>query len=169
MIVIKLPVLLLAFTLIACTPFGGFKPPPAGWTYYADGGATKQEIEIVYLECGFPVPGDFRDFSKELLVKLGFDDVDKQYAALAAKYHCMKDAGFPIGKLNDPCQVGYGRSFWPACQPGAVIPKRSVENRLNSSYCNFYPKAKVCQSENTPSSVEKNTLVKQKWMLIAPP
>lgn|GEM_PF-1635139 len=159
----------LTFILTACTPFGGFMPPPAGWTYYAGGGATQKEIEMAYLECGFPYPGDFREMPRKLGEKLGFlDDVDKEYAALAEKYHCMKDAGFPTGELKDPCVVGYGRDHWPACKPDSVIPKRSVANRLNSPYCKLIPKAKICQLDYDPSKVETSTHENPKPISVAP-
>jgi hypothetical protein len=31
-----------------------------------------------------------------------------------------------------------------------VIPKRSVENRLNSLYCQHYPKVSICQPTHKP-------------------
>lgn len=139
------------------------KPPPDGWTYYAGNGATQREIEIAYLECGFPVPGDFRDFPRELLVKIGFDDVGKQYAALAAQHYCMKNSGFPTGKSYEPClpkKLATGElvyPHYPACQPGAVIPVRSIENRLNSPYCKLYPKARLCQPDYDPATHRMDT------------
>jgi hypothetical protein len=169
MIFIKWPALSLALVLTACTPFGGFKPPPAGWTYYAGAGTTQKEIEMAYLECGFPYPGDFREMPRELQAKLGFlDDVDKQYAALAEKYRCMKNAGFPTGKLEDPCALGYGKNDWPACKPDTVILKRSVENRLNSPFCQIYPQIKICQPDYDPSRVEPSKQVSPISIPIAP-
>lgn len=140
-----------ALFICGCTPFGGFKPPPSGWMYYAANGATQRDIEVAYLECGFPVPGDFRDYDRDLLVRMGFGDVKKQYAALAAMHYCMKNAGFPTGG-RDPCeplvdvrteQLIY--PDYPVCKTDALIPKRSVENRINSPFCKLYPKAQVCQ------------------------
>jgi hypothetical protein len=152
MMFFKWAAITLVLALTACTPFGGFKPPPDGWTYYAGRGATQKEIEMVYLECGFPYPGDFREMPREVQAKLGFlDEVEKQNAALANKYYCMKDAGFPIDKLEDPCAVSSRRNDWPACKSDADIPKRSLENRLNSPYCKAYPKTKICQPNYDPS------------------
>ena len=39
------------------------------------------------------------------------------------------------------------------CKPdaAALIPKRSIENRLNSPYCKAYPKTKNCQYDYDPS------------------
>ena len=161
------PLILLLFA--ACTPFGGFKPPPAGWTYYAGSGATQLEIEAAYLECGFPYPGDFWEMPKELQEKLGFfNNTDKQYAALAERYHCMKNAGFPIKLIEDPCVVGYGRSSWPACELHAKIPKRSMANRINNPYCKIYPQVKICQSNYAPSAVEDKSNPEPKALSVAP-
>lgn len=151
-----LPVLLCA-GLAGCV-WNIDKPPPDGWTYYAGNGATQREIEKAYLECGFPVPGDFRDFPRELLKIIGFDEIGKQYAALAAQHYCMKNSGFPTGNSYEPClprklttgELVYPR--YPVCQPGAVIPVRSVENRLNSPYCKLYPKVRLCQPDYDPST-----------------
>ncbi|WP_019219056.1 MULTISPECIES: hypothetical protein [Bartonella] len=33
----------------------------------------------------------------------------------------------------------------PICRPGAVMPQRSVERRLNSPYCKKYKNALECQ------------------------
>jgi len=134
------------------------KPPPPGWTYYAGNGATQREIESAYLECGFPVPGDFSNFTRELLAQLGVESIHKQYAALAQKYYCMKNSGFPVGKLRDPCQPGYTSTGqlverdYTACKAGAVIPKRSVENRISSPFCKVYSTAPLCQTNYDPTS-----------------
>lgn len=135
------------------------QPPPAGWTYHTGNGATQKEIEAAYLECGFPVPGDFRQFSNDLLVRLGVGDVHKQYAALAEQEYCLRNAGFPMGGLRDPCETDYAKNNYPVCQPGAVIPRRSIENRLNSPYCNIYPKAAICQPAYDPRAPQTTTSI----------
>ncbi len=78
---------------------------------------------------------------------------------------CMQNAGFSYSGDKETCKR------WkdlPACEPDAVIPKRSVANRLNSPFCKLIPKAKICQPDYDPSEVETNTPANPKPISVAP-
>jgi hypothetical protein len=115
---------------------------------------SESEIRLALLECGSNVPGDFREFHKPdgngfLLPMLPFNDF-----ILVVK--CMKNAGFANSQFGKTCNHPNAKDL-PACSPDAVIPVRSVANRLNSPFCQLVPKAKICQPDYDPSKVEPNT------------
>jgi hypothetical protein len=76
----------------------------------------------------------------------------------------MKNSGF---SYNDDrkCAGGTnmnGKLVIPApCKPEAValIPKRNIENRLNSPYCKTYPKTKICQRDYDPTKDDLSPLI----------
>ncbi len=151
----------LCFGLIACTPFGGFKPPPKWWTYFKGNGASEEEIRIALLECGSDVPGEFFDFPK--LPKRFLRDYTR--GETTAINQCMINSGFPFNgtpvcaTLIDT-RTGLPVPPFPACMPGWVPIQRSVENRLNSAYCKAYPKVRLCQPV-VVSEAEWNELHKE--------
>lgn len=68
---------------------------------------------------------------------------DEKFNAEESVNTCMIQAGF---------QDKLGRVKWcekyenlPICQPGAVIPQRSVERRLNSPHCKENKEQPECQ------------------------
>ena len=155
------------------------QPPPEEWTLFSGKGATKEMIDLARFECGYPFP----------MAMFGYPE---SYAPLARKYGYIPETKEgdeklqSINILSRKCMVDSGFSYrgydicrgWTdtqthkhvpnrslACQPNAVIPVRSVENRINSRYCKEYPNARVCQLDlsapysppKTPSSnTEKN-------------
>lgn len=136
---------------------------PMSWTYYLGGGSSESEIRMALLECGSNVPGDFREFSRPdgkgfLLPQQGLNEI-------ILKEKCMQNAGFAYNGDKETCKR------WrdlPACKSDAVIPKRSVENRLHSPFCQIYPQIKICQPDYDPSRVEPNKQVKSKQISVAP-
>ncbi len=137
----------LCFGLIACTPFGGFKPPPKWWTYFEGNGASEEEIRIAFLECGSDVPGNFFEFP-QLPEKFLRDD---GRSATASVTQCMINSGFRFNGSTPICATRIDTRTelpvppFPACMPGWVPTLRSVENRLNSAYCKTYPETRLCQ------------------------
>jgi hypothetical protein len=112
-------------------------------------GATDVEIRKALFECGLSprgIPG----------MSGGFLEADKndhpgpsEKGYLSPKENryilsilCMEGSGFTsmIDSYNYYCtwfshNPFIRRMYLPACQPGVVPPKRSVERRLNSNYC----------------------------------
>lgn len=133
--------------LIACTPFGGFKPPPRWWTYFKGNGVSEEEIRIALLECGSDVPGESFEFLK-LPEKFLRDDVRSEGPAVT---QCMINSGFrfngrtPICATRIDTSTGLSIPPFPPCMPGWVPTPRNVENRLNSAYCKTYPETRLCQ------------------------
>lgn len=119
------------------------KPPPLWWTLFSGSGASEYEIRMALLECGSSIPGDPIEYRTVPEGGLNEDILVQE---------CMQNAGFPFTGRKDTC-AGWkdtvtGRHIpadYPACKPGAVIPVRSVENRLKSPYCKAYPKAMLCR------------------------
>lgn len=148
-------VFLMFFCVIGCTPFGGFKPPPMWWERFLGGDANEAQIKVAMLECGSNLPGESIEFPSPdgkgfLLPQQGINQI-----ILISR--CMQDAGFPF-RDTGTCQRW---NDLPACKYDAVIPKRSVENRLNSRFCQIVPKAKICHPEYNQSKDDPSTRVNQ--------
>lgn len=81
---------------------------------------------------------------------------------------CMQNAGFASREFKNECAHPNAKDF-PACKPDAVIPKRSVETRLNSPYCKIYPKTRLCQpvvvSEAEWNEVHKDEIAARRLKL----
>ncbi len=125
---------------------------PTAWVdSFRSNGASRDEIRKAFLECGASVPGD----TVEYLTPDGkrFPELGANENILVVK--CMERSGFRNNSYI-PCR-GWSENDkhvpnnLPACQSDAVIPVRSVENRLNSPYCKSYPKTKICQPDYAPS------------------
>ncbi|WP_375700671.1 hypothetical protein [Bartonella sp. OC74QHHN] len=108
------------------------KPPPGEVYGWLKPGADFTEIGKALLECGMPSLIDPDSENRNLSLN--------QMASIDA---CMVQAGF---------RDRYGGPYWcynykdlPICQPGAVIPKRNVEKRLNSPFCKRYKNASECK------------------------
>lgn len=132
------------------------KPPPPWWTYFSGNGASELEIRIALLECGASIPGDPMEY--QAVRYGGVNEI-----LLVEK--CMEVSGFPIKDRLNTCagrkDTVTGRHIpadYPACKPGAVIPVRSVENRLKSPYCKAYPKAMLCRRPDDPVIIQIDSL-----------
>jgi hypothetical protein len=145
----RLVVFLVFFGLSGCIS-NIDRPPPAWWIGFSGDGGREADIRAALLECGSNVPGDSVEFSAPdgkvfLLPQQGLNEI-------ILVQRCMRNAGIPYAR--DSC------TRWkdlPACSPDAVIPVRSVANRLNSPFCQLVPRAKICQPDYDPSKVEPNT------------
>ncbi|MEL6094125.1 hypothetical protein [Bartonella schoenbuchensis] len=100
-------------------------------------GADFTEIGKALLECGMPTPYDV--------------DPENQKASINTKatiYACMLQDGFRYKDKEVLNMGGWCYTFreenLPICQPGAVIPKRSVKKRLNSPFCKQHPEQYEC-------------------------
>ncbi|WP_375611059.1 MULTISPECIES: hypothetical protein [unclassified Bartonella] len=113
-----------------------FKPAPGYMYMWEKNGVTDfTEIGKALLECGMPTPYDEDSESREQSIN-----------AQATVHACMIQSGF---HYKDEHEGGWCYTFkeenLPICQPGAVIPQRSVEKRLNSPFCKRYKNADECQ------------------------
>ncbi|WP_273760806.1 hypothetical protein [Bartonella sp. ML70XJBT.G] len=110
--------------------------PPAGYlSMWEKPGADFTEVGKALLECGMPTPYGEDSENRKLSVN---ED--------ATIYACMIQSGF---RYKDEHEGGWCYTFkeknLPICRPGAVIPKRSVEKRLNSPFCKRYKNSRKCQ------------------------
>ncbi len=121
--------ILISLLTTACTPFGGFKPPPPYWQSFSAPNASSVTVIAALMECGNVYVRDFQDTS-----------LPKGYFAAAEV--CMQNSGFKI-EGGGVCKTWAKND--PECQPDAVIPTRSVERRLNNPFCKKYPKHNLCQ------------------------
>ncbi|WP_208433228.1 hypothetical protein [Bartonella taylorii] len=112
-----------------------FKPSPGYIYMWEKPGADFTEVGKALLECGMPTPYDVDPESREQSIN-----------AQATVHACMIQAGF---RYKNEHEGGWCYTFkeenLPICQPGAVIPKRSVKKRLNSPFCKRYKNADECQ------------------------
>nr|WP_315260287.1 hypothetical protein [uncultured Limnohabitans sp.] len=166
------------FGIFLCGLFAGCPGPlnvPTAWVdSFTRNGATTSEVRAALLECGASVPG----YESEYLTPEGrrFPPAFKEAEHIFIG-KCMRNSGYPYND-DRACAGGTdmnGKSVIPApCRPDAVvlIPKRSIENRLNSPYCKTYPKTKICQRDYDPSkdglSPPVNPKPSQKSISIAP-
>lgn len=137
---------------------------PMSWTYYLGNDASEIEIRMALLECGSNVPGDFREFHNP--EGKGFLTRAQNLNDIFLIEKCMQNAGFSYSDEGRETCVRW--KDLPACKPDAFIPKRSVENRLNSLYCKIYPKTKICQPEYSPSAGQADMQASPKSVLIVP-
>jgi len=117
--------ILLAVVIGGCGIEKSFQPPGPTYSYFKKPGASELDVKKVMLECGIePISGKS--------AKTGNNDMNTFFLA---KW-CMDKAGYKSVNLEikKSCQLEHNKQY-PACQPGAVIPKPSVERRLNSEYC----------------------------------
>ncbi|MEL6088583.1 hypothetical protein [Bartonella schoenbuchensis] len=111
-----------------------FNKPPEGYlTAWEKPGADFTEIGKALLECGMPTPYD--------------KDPENQKQSINAKatiYACMIQDGFRDKAGGGTWCENYKSENLPICQPGAVIPRRSVKKRLNSPFCKQHPEQYEC-------------------------
>ncbi|WP_396584094.1 hypothetical protein [Bartonella grahamii] len=124
--------LLILLTVAGCDIENIDKPAPGYVSMWEKSGADSTEVGKALLECGMPS-----------LIDPDSENRKQSINAKATTYTCMIQAGF---------RDRYGGPYWcynykdlPICQPGAVIPKRNVEKRLNSPFCKRYKNASECK------------------------
>ncbi|QEE12015.1 hypothetical protein MNL01_03155 [Bartonella krasnovii] len=108
------------------------KPPRGEVAVWEKPGADFTEVGKALLECGMP----HLNYLEAENQKLNNNEI-------ATIYACMVQAGFRK-KSGGPYWC-YNYKNLPICRPGAVIPKRSVEKRLNSPYCKRSPVQPECK------------------------
>jgi len=112
--------LLLLIMLTGCT-HKPFQPPRDEYEMWLTPDVSRIDVFKSLLECGMTDPLD------------GNVELNGQFdlnGYVAAK-RCMESLGY----VNVHSPICSESSTLPACQPGAKIPKPSVERRLNSKYC----------------------------------
>ncbi|WP_273760810.1 hypothetical protein [Bartonella sp. ML70XJBT.G] len=110
-------------------------PPPGEVYEWIKPGADFTEVGKALLECGLP----HLNYLEDEVQKLSNND----NATIDA---CMVQSGFRYkDKWAGTWCENYKAENLPICRPGAVIPKRSVEKRLNSPFCKRYKNSRKCQ------------------------
>jgi hypothetical protein len=139
--------MIILLTLSGCSNFSISninQPTPSAWEAWFRKGTTYLEIKKAMLECGAP----HSEVSRFIYESAGINGIDEQMNHIFLVGACMEKAGF----------VNRGRSFeqactdsnfperrsYPACRPGAAIPQRSVERRLNSWLCKLETDREYC-------------------------
>ena len=112
----------LSLLLVPSMAFCGGKPRPPYYSDWTKPGATVLDVKKIILECGWPSP----DPSNREIQRAEMTLNDQALTEL-----CMMRSGFIC---QDKSWCHYQPDL-PACQPGAGIPKPSVERRLNGRYC----------------------------------
>ncbi|MEL6088847.1 hypothetical protein [Bartonella schoenbuchensis] len=121
----------IALLSIAGCSLGG--PPTGSLAAWEKPGADFTEVGKALLECGMPTPYDI--------------DPENQKASINTKatiYACMLQDGFRDKVGGGTWCENYKSENLPICQPGAVIPRRSVKKRLNSPFCKQHPEQYEC-------------------------
>ncbi|QEE08875.1 phage protein [Bartonella kosoyi] len=134
--ILKLLSVLVLFIIAGCGIENIDKPPLGNVYGWEKPGADFTEVGKALLECGMPSP-EYLDRENR---RLSYNDS-------ATIYACMIQAGFHDKlerEIGTWCE-NFKEENLPICQPGAVIPKRSVEKRLNSPFCKRSPEQPECK------------------------
>ncbi|EJF78441.1 Uncharacterised protein [Candidatus Bartonella washoeensis] len=132
--ILKLLSLLILLNITGCDIENIDKPAPAYLSMWEKPGADFTEVGKALLECGMPTPYDEDSENRKVSIN-----------AKATIYACMIQAGFRYkDKWGGWCYT-FKEENLPICRPGAVIPQRSVEKRLNSPFCKQYKNSRKCQ------------------------
>ncbi|UNF39837.1 hypothetical protein MNL09_04950 [Bartonella krasnovii] len=132
--ILKLLSVLVLFMIAGCN----FLKPSPGYIYmWEKPGANFTEVGKALLECGMPTPYDEDSENRKVSIN-----------AKATIYACMIQSGFrykdeQVARAGGPCYT-FKEENLPICQPGAVIPQRSVKRRLNSPFCKKHPEQYEC-------------------------
>jgi len=124
-----LVILTLLLGLTGCGIKKAFQPLPAPYEFWSKSGASKLDIKKSMLECGMNVDGSGGGGGSG-----GGEPFD--YNDYFLSELCMESQGYldSFWTVKEGCKQ---HPNLPACQPDAVIPKPSVERRLNSKYCQY--------------------------------
>lgn len=129
------------FSILISVASGGcagrepFQPPPPEYKMWRKAGASDVDVKISLLECGYPDP-----FSSG---KYSWGENEAVLADI-----CMQADGFNFQSDREWRSVACPASLEsriPACGPGTKPPRRSVELRLGSPFCQKFPSADACQ------------------------
>lgn len=120
------------------------KPAPEAYEKWMKPGLSQIDIKKAMLECGAPhyaVTGFMYEKA------LGLKTLDEQLSHAFMVSACMEKSGFVArwDSVEQSCRKFPKYQFYPACQPGAVIPERSVERRLNSWHCKLKTDREYCR------------------------
>jgi hypothetical protein len=113
------------------------KPAPDPYAAWERQGESNLDVMKAYLECGGTHPLNNSEFAK----KVPYNFNGETLAEI-----CLEHSGYNrvvYSERKPTCSKAYNKKY-PACQPDAVIPVRSVERRLNSEFCKHYPKNPAC-------------------------
>ncbi|MCZ2159275.1 hypothetical protein NPX99_08510 [Bartonella sp. 220] len=129
----KLLSLLILLTVTGCDIENIDKPAPEYVSMWEKSDADSTEVGKALLECGMPS-----------LIDLDSANDNRSLNQIATIHICMIQAGFRYKGGGRPCYTFRAENL-PICRPGAVIPQRSVQKRLNSPFCKRYKNADECQ------------------------
>ncbi|MRR52064.1 MAG: hypothetical protein EG825_14325 [Rhodocyclaceae bacterium] len=120
------------------------RPNYGGWIKPDGSPMQYLEAKRALLECGDPSP-EASGFEYEMA--LGITDEEEQIKHSFMVQGCMESSGLrqTWSSLKKDCSLQDRYATFPACQPGAVFPKRSVERRLNSWYCKIHTDREYCR------------------------
>ena len=115
---------LLSVIVVSCYPLSPayYQPPRENYETFEKTGPSELDVKKTMLECGeSPIADKNADINTSLLADW-----------------CMEQSGYKsdVMSMEETCKLEDYKQY-PACQPGAVIPKPSVERRLNSKYCQY--------------------------------
>lgn len=144
----QLPALVAALLLVGCG--SGYsiqnidKPAPYEYESWVKPGSTQLDVKKALLECGKPSTSPNAFIYEKAL---GIKDSDGQLNQQFLTDSCMERAGFAIrwGDTVARYCSWERHKHLPACQPGAAIPERSVERRLNSWHCKLKTDRDYCR------------------------
>jgi hypothetical protein len=149
---------LLAIPVLSACGFGYSienidKPAPRSYEGWVKPGAGLLDVKKALLECGAP----HYDLDSNTWAAIGVTDDAERMSRSFLVDRCMENGGF-IDRWGDTVKkyCSWDRhKHLPACQPGAVIPQRSVERRLNSWLCKLKTDREYCRKHAlTPNACD---------------
>jgi hypothetical protein len=126
-------ILLLTVCLSGCFGWEPFQPPPPEFESWSKAGVSSLDVKKAMLECGYPSPYEAVEWRPGVVIT---------QEESASMYMCMKSNGFVfVEGRYDFCD--YSKDL-KACKPGATIPRRDINKRINGIFCRVHPGDQVC-------------------------
>ncbi|WP_185821557.1 hypothetical protein [Xanthomonas sp. GW] len=120
--------------IAGCFGFVPFQPNRDQDEMWSATGKSRAEVQKAMLECGYP--------NLSSISGRGSDKYPSENE-IAIMFRCMQHSGFTYGDEGFDFCKGYENI--PACQPGAIIPKRDLGLRINSNFCKSHVNADACR------------------------
>jgi len=135
-------VLCILFLVALCGCRGAFQPVSPYYMNWSKPGVEDLDIKKIILECGGYSPSGTSP-----------EGYWKSENEMALSHYCIINSGYTYmnpfrGGRADNNSWCRNRPELPVCKSGAVIPKPSVERRLNSQYCKLRMDREYCMAFN---------------------
>jgi len=133
---------LLALSLFLLSCSKAFQPMAPEYRRWSKPNTTELDVRKSLLECGYPSPNPTLNIFEHALES---EDMEVIFNVSFAADLCMEYNGYTYHDYTVEEYCSWKRyKHLAICQPGAKIPKPSIERRLNSWYCKISTDYQYC-------------------------